>query len=144
MTIGPLSYLVLAFPGNQFTGEIIPQLEQVIDRGLIHIIDLIFITKDQDGTVEGVELAAFDEVISGALIPLVADVRGLLSHDDVARVGADLETNSSAAVLLFEHRWAVDLHAAIEHAGGRIVDQGPVSEADLAATLVEVAALQAR
>ena len=75
MTIGPLSYLVLAFPGNQFTGEIIPQLEQVVDRGLIDIIDLIFILKDQDGTVEGVELAAFDEVISGALAPLVADVR---------------------------------------------------------------------
>ena len=143
MTIGPLSYLVLAFPGNQFTGEIIPQLEQVVDRGLIHIIDLIFILKDQDGNVEGVELAAFDEVISGALAPLVADVRGLLSHDDVARVGADLENNSSAALLLFEHRWAVDLQATIEHAGGRIVDQGPVSEADLAATLAEVAALQA-
>ena len=57
MTTGPLSYLVVAFPGNQFKGEILPELKRIVDKGLIRIVDLIFIMKDQDGNVEGVELA---------------------------------------------------------------------------------------
>jgi uncharacterized membrane protein len=121
MDIGPVEILVVAFPGNQFTGEIAPALEDLVTSGLIRVIDLVFVTKDADGTVVGIELSELDEAISSAFQPHVEEPSGLLADEDIEDLGAELEPNSSAAILLFEHLWATKFRDALVDSGGQLV-----------------------
>lgn len=113
MAVGPVEYLVVVFPGNEFTGEIMPELVALIESNTIRILDLIFIGKDSAGdvlTLEVEELATF--------AGLDSDVGGLLGEADIAYAAASLEPNSSAALLLWEDLWAAPFAAAVRHAGG--------------------------
>ena len=92
MSIGPVEYLILGFPGNRFTGQIVPELAKLIDSGLVRIIDLIFISKDADGDVTVVEYDAVEEL--AAFAGLDAEVGGLLTDEDVAHASLSLEPNS--------------------------------------------------
>jgi uncharacterized membrane protein len=121
MDIGPVEILVVGFPGNQFTGEIAPALEDLVQSGLIRVIDLVFVTKDADGTVVGIELSDVDEGTSSAFQPHVEEPSGLLSDEDIEDLGAELEPNSSAAILLFEHLWATRFRDAVVNSGGQLV-----------------------
>ena len=121
MDIGPVEILVVGFPGNQFTGEIAPALEDLVKSGLIRVIDLVFVTKDADGSVVGVELSDLDEATSAAFQPHVEEPSGLLSDEDIEDLGAQLEPNSSAAILLFEHLWAIQFRDAVLNSGGQLI-----------------------
>jgi uncharacterized membrane protein len=121
MDIGPVEILVVAFPENQFTGEVAPALEELVTSGLIRVIDLVFVTKDADGTVVGVELSDLDDATGAAFQPHVEEPSGLLSEEDIADLGAELEPNSSAAILLFEHLWATKFRDAVVDSGGQLV-----------------------
>jgi uncharacterized membrane protein len=121
MDIGPVEILVVGFPGNQFTGEIAPALEDLVQSGLIRVIDLVFVTKDADGTVVGIELSDVDEGTSSAFQPHIEEPSGLLSDEDIEDLGAELEPNSSAAILLFEHLWATRFRDAVVNSGGQLV-----------------------
>jgi uncharacterized membrane protein len=121
MDIGPVEILVVGFPGNQFTVEIAPALEDLVQSGLIRVIDLVFVTKDADGTVVGIELSDVDEGTSSAFQPHVEEPSGLLSDEDIEDLGAELEPNSSAAILLFEHLWATRFRDAVVNSGGQLV-----------------------
>jgi hypothetical protein len=121
MDIGPVEILVVGFPGNQFTGEIAPALEELVQSGMIRVIDLVFVTKDADGTVVGIELSDLDEGTSAAFKPHVEEPSGLLSEEDIEDLGADLAPNSSAAILLFEHLWATQFRDAVINSGGQLV-----------------------
>ena len=120
MSIGPVEYIILGFPGNNFTGRIVPELAKLIDSGLVRIIDLTFIMKDSDGNVEVVEYNAVEEL--AAFVGLDAEVGGILTDEDVAYAALSLEPNSSAALLIWEDTWAAPFAAAVRDANGVILE----------------------
>ena len=121
MDIGPVEILVVGFPGNQFTGEIAPALGELVESGLIRLIDVVFVTKDANGDVVGIELSDLDEATSAAFHSHVEIPSGLLSDEDIEDIGADLAPESSAAILLFEHVWATKFRDAVLGSGGELI-----------------------
>ncbi len=120
MTIGPVEYLIVGFPGNEFNGQIAPELAKLISNGTIRIIDLVFILKDADGDVA---VAEFDE--HEALAPfaeLDGEVGGIISHQDIEHAAVDLEPNSSAALLIWEDIWAAPFVEALRESGGVLIE----------------------
>ena len=120
MNIGPVVYLILGFPGNNFTGQIVPELAKLIDSGLVRIIDLTFISKDADGDVAVVEFDAVEEL--AAFAGLDGEVGGILSDADIDYAADSLEPNSSAALLVWEDVWAGPFAAAVRNANGVILE----------------------
>jgi hypothetical protein len=119
--MGPLEFLAIGFPGNHFTGAILPALPRVAEQGTIRVVDLTFIRKDAAGRVTSDELTELPEPEAALLDPLVRQITGLLSPADVKRVGGTLDPESSAALLLLEHLWATELQQAILDANGVLV-----------------------
>ena len=119
--IGPVEILVVGFPGNQFTGEVAPALAELVQSGLIRVIDLVFVAKDGDGNVVGIELSDIDPAVSAAFQPHVEEPSGLLAEEDIEDLGADLPPDSSAAILLFEHLWATKFRDAVLDSGGELL-----------------------
>ena len=122
MSIGPVEYLIVAFPGNQFKGEIVPALADLVEAGTIRIIDLAFVLKDADGAVVAMELGDLDSDVFKAFDALSPQGLGLLNEEDLAAAGEELEPNSSAALLVWEDVWATKLRDAILNAGGEVLD----------------------
>jgi uncharacterized membrane protein len=123
MIPGPVEVAVISFEGNRFKGEIAPALEEIVERGLVSIVDLVFIATDDDGRVHAMELDDVDADVAGAMSPLADEVAGLLSEDDIREIGEQLQPNSSAAMVVFEHAWLRRLREAILNANGRLVAQ---------------------
>jgi len=122
MSIGPVEYLIVAFPGNQFKGEIVPALAELVESGTIRIIDLAFVMKDADGAVVTAEMGDLDSDVFKAFDALSPEGLGLLNEEDLAAAGEELEPNSSAALLVWEDVWATKLRDAILNAGGEVLD----------------------
>jgi Family of unknown function (DUF6325) len=122
MSIGPVEYLIVAFPGNRFKGEIVPALAELVEAGTIRIIDLAFVLKDADGAVVSMELGDLDSDVFKAFDALSPEGLGLLNEEDLAAAGEELEPNSSAALLVWEDVWATKLRDAILNAGGEVLD----------------------
>ena len=122
MGVGPVEYMVVAFPGNQFNGEIAPALKDLIDSGTIRVIDLAFVLKDGDGSVVGAELEDLDSTVFQAFQSLTIERGGLLNDDDLIDIGDALEPNSSAAILVWEDLWAKRFADAVADSGGVLVD----------------------
>ncbi len=119
MALGPIEVLVVGFPGNQFNGAILPELERLVETETIAIVDGLFIGKDGAGEVQFVEFGEDDANPDAAkLAGLLEQVDSLISDEDVAEVAATLEPNSSAAMLVFEHTWAKPFRDAIVASGG--------------------------
>jgi hypothetical protein len=132
--VGPIDYLVVEFPGNRMTGEGFPLLVDLVDRGLIRILDLTFIRKDVDGSVTGLEIG--DLTGDGELDLAVFEgaSSGLLGQDDLVEAAAALEPGNSAAVLIYENLWAAPFAAALRRGGAELVASGRIPvPADLAA-----------
>jgi hypothetical protein len=121
MSLGPIEVVVLGFPENRFTGEILPELERLVQSDTISIVDGVFVTKDADGATDFVEFDSLDDDEFAALSGVLERVEGLVSDEDVDDLTASLPPNSSAAVLVFEHTWAVPLRDAIVRGGGELV-----------------------
>jgi hypothetical protein len=113
--------MVIEFPGNQFKGEIIPALREVVDAGIVRIIDLVFVRKDDRGSVSVMELKDLQKDAADAFAPLARDTSTLFAEDDVEKVSEIMENNSSAALLLFEHVWATRFRDAVLNANGRVI-----------------------
>jgi len=124
MAIGPVEYLVVGFPGNQFSGEIAPELAKLVESGTIRILDLLFVAKDADGSVVSFEFDQLDELAPFAAID--AEVGGLATPADIEHAAALLEPNSSAAVLIWEDLWAAPFAEALRNAGGVLVESARV------------------
>src|SRR5262245_549887 len=122
MSIGPVEYLIVAFPGNQFKGEITPALADRVEAGTIRIIDLAFVMKDADGAVVTAELGDLDSEVFKAFDALSPETMGLLNEEDLAAAGEELDPNSSAALLVWEDVWATKIRDAIVNAGGEVLD----------------------
>lgn len=122
---GPIDYLVVEFPGNRMTGEGWPLLVDLVERGIIRLLDLVFIRKEEDGSVlglslqdlgdQGVDLTIFDGVSSG-----------LLGDDDLAEAAKAVEPGCSAGVMVYENVWAAPFAAAVRRGGGQLVAFGRI------------------
>jgi hypothetical protein len=120
--IGPVEYIVVGFPGNQFKGEIAPALADLVDAGTIRIIDIAFAGKDDNGELVAFELSELDADVQQALEKLGAEPSGLFNEEDLMAVAETLDPGSSAAVLAWENVWAKGVAGAIRDAGGELYD----------------------
>jgi len=141
MDVGPVDLLIVEFPGNQFKGEIAPALRDLVTDGTVRVLDLLFVYKDADGEVGSVELAGLGPDLEPAFADLDGQLGGgLLDAEDVAQVGANLELNSSAALIVWENTWAARFVTAMRHAGAKVVDQARIPAEAVAAALDAAAA----
>ena len=124
--IGPIDYLVLEFPGNKMTGEAFPLLVDLVDRGLIRILDLVFIRRETDGSVVGLELSDVDGDGTLDLSVFEGATSGLLDDDDIQEAGDVLEPGSSAGILVYENLWAAPFASAVRRSGGQLVASGRI------------------
>ncbi|MEU3314886.1 DUF6325 family protein [Streptomyces sp. NPDC048387] len=129
--LGPIDYLVVEFPGSHLTGEGLPLLVDLVDRGIIRILDLAFFMKDEDGTVRGLELADVTGDGRPDLTVFEGASSGLLGDDEITEAGSLLHPGDSAAVLLYENLWAAPLAAALRRADARMIASGRVPVQDL-------------
>jgi Family of unknown function (DUF6325) len=120
--IGPVDYLIVAFPGNEFRGEIAPALGDLVEAGTIRIIDLAFVGKDAEGNVAAFELTDIDPEVREGFEKAGVEVNGLFNEDDLAAAGEELEPDSSAALLVWENVWAKNVAQAMRDAGGVVLD----------------------
>jgi hypothetical protein len=122
MPLGPVELLVIKFPGNQFTGEIVPALAELVESNTIRIMDLIFARKDADGSLTILEINDLDDEVFNAFGDVVGDeLDGFLTEEDVIHLMQVLEANSSAALMLFENVWATRFRDAVLNANGQLV-----------------------
>ena len=119
--IGPVDYAVIAFPGNQFKGEIAPALADLVETGTIRLIDAAFVGKDETGQVFTLEITELAPDVQAGLASMNIEVQGLLSDEDMLAIGEQLELNSSAALLVWENVWAGRVAQTIRDAGGILV-----------------------
>src|SRR5207237_1245986 len=129
--MGPVGYLVVEYPGNKMTGEGFPILVDLVERGLIRILDLTFVMKDAGGTVTAAELRDFDGDGEVDLAVFEGASSGLLSDEDITQGGGVLAPGSSGAVLIYENRWAAPLTAALRRGGAQLVAAGFIPQDDL-------------
>ena len=120
MKIGPVEYLIVGFPGNEFTGAIAPALANLIDNKTIRVLDLLFVGKDADGNVLAFEFDELDELASYG--ELEGETGGIIGEADIAHAAAALEPNSSAALLVWEDVWAIEFADAVRASGGVVIE----------------------
>jgi uncharacterized membrane protein len=123
MDTGPVDLLVVEFPGNKFSGEIVPAIKELVEDGIITVLDLRFIAKDADGSVTSMEIAG----LGADLEPLFADLEivnngDFLDDEDAADIAALLDPGSSVGVLVVENTWARRFVTALRHADARVLD----------------------
>lgn len=133
--IGPIDYLVVEFPGSRMTGEGLPLLVDLVDRGIIRILDLVFVKKELDGSVSGLAIADLDADGKLDLAIFEGASTGLLGQDDIDEAGSALEPGSSAGILVYENRWAAPFAAALRRGGAQLVASGRIPTQALLAAL---------
>jgi hypothetical protein len=137
--MGPVEYLVVEFPGNQFKGEIVPALVELVKSDTIRILDLLFIRKYEDGSIQAMELDHLPRLEASSFDALDGEILGLLNGDDAAVLAEPLQTNCSAALLVYENVWATRLRDAVVSANGRLVDNGRIPADAVAAAMAATA-----
>jgi hypothetical protein len=140
--LGPVDYLVVEFPVDKanFSGEMAGELESLVDRGLVRVLDLVLLVKNEDGSVEAAELSHADEATAGRLLSLEGDLAMLLAAEDVDKFAEVIQPGSIAAVLVYENRWAAPFASSVRRSGGQLVANGRIpTQALLAAVESEVA-----
>jgi hypothetical protein len=120
--IGPVDYMIVSFPGNQFKGEIAPALAKLVESGTIRIIDLAFVGKSASGDIVAMELTDIDPEVRKGFEKAGVEVNGLFNEEDLHAAGEELEPNSSAALLVWENVWAREVAQAMRNAGGELLD----------------------
>jgi hypothetical protein len=127
--MGPVDYVLVEWQGRQPTGEALPHLVDLVDRGLIRILDLTFIAKGEDGSVAAIEMADLGDVAEIAVFEGASS--GLIHEDDVSQAGDVLAPGTSAALLVYENTWAAPFASAVRRSGGELVASGRIPAQDL-------------
>ena len=124
--LGPVDWIVVEFPGSKFKGEIAPALDDLVQRDLVRVLDLLVLKKDADGSLEAFEISDLEDSELGELRAYETELAMLLSEDDVVAIAEAIEPGSSAAVLVWENRWAAPFASALRRAGGQLVASGRI------------------
>ena len=139
--LGPIDYIVVEWPADKPpTGEAFPYLVDLVDRGLVRILDLAFVKKDMDGTIVGLDLSDFDGVPELTVFEGAAS--GLLGEDDRSEAGNALEPGCAAALLLYENTWAAPFATALRKSGARLVAGGRIPVNEIISALDELEAAE--
>jgi len=138
MSTGPVEYLVIAFPDGNVNDGIADELANLVDRGIIRILDFVFVSKDLEGDVTSVEVDEMDGV--AGFLEIDAEVGGLIGDDDISFVGADLAPGATAALLLVEDLWAAPLAAAVDLSGGLLIEGARIPQDLVDAAVADLAA----
>ena len=140
--LGPVDFVIVEFPAGKanFTGEMAEELVRLVDAGTIRLIDVLILTKDEDGTIEAMELSDLDDL--GPLERLEADLAELLAEEDVVNLAAAMEPGSVAGVLVYENVWAAPFASAARRAGGQLIANGRIPIQAIIASLEADAELE--
>ena len=139
--MGPIDYLVVEFPGSRMTGEGLPLLVDLVDRGIIRILDLMFVKKELDGSMKGMAITDLDHDGTLDLAVFEGASSGLLDEDDIADAGGVLDPGSSAGILVYENVWAAPFATALRRGGAQLVASGRIP---VQALLAAIDAAEAR
>ena len=125
-TLGPVDYLVVEFPAgaSSFTGEMADELISLVDAGTIRVIDVLIITKNEDGTIDSMELSDIEQL--GPLQAVEGQLAELLAADDVENLAAAIDPGSTAGVLVWENLWAAPFASAARRSGGQLIANGRI------------------
>ncbi len=123
MAVGPVDVVIVGFPGNKFTGRIVPALMELVDSGTIRVVDLLFVMKDADGVVTTIEAADLDPETGPSFVGLDISQPGALGPEDADEVSDDLAPNSSTLLIAFENVWAAKMVDALQAADAVMIDQ---------------------
>jgi hypothetical protein len=140
---GPIDYLVIEFPGNRMTGEGLPLLIDLVDRGIIRILDLVFVRRELDGSIAAVELKDFDNDGELDLAVFEGASSGLVGSDDLDEMTSVIEPGSSAGLLIYENVWAAPLAVALRRGGAQLVASGRIPTQAILASLEAMEAADA-
>ena len=140
MSIGPVEYIAIAFPGNKFSGQIVPAIKELQDAGTIRVLDLVIISKDGEGTVAAVELSEASAEERATLAVLGIEGRNLLGQEDFEDIGAALDPNSTAALMIWENVWAARFAKSLRDADGILVANGRIPVALVEELMAETVA----
>lgn len=121
MELGPVTYLVVEFIGNQFKGEIVPEMQELVDKGLIRLMDFVVVRKNHDGSVDAVEVSEHDEDTRKVFAGMSLASHGLLGLGDIEVLAEALESDTTAGIVVFENVWAKAFADSIVRANGRWV-----------------------
>ncbi len=133
--LGPISYLVVEFPGNKMTGEGFSNLLDLVDSGVIRILDLMFVARNSDGSMRALELQDIDGDGKFDLTVFAGASSGLLGESDLAEAASVIEPGSAAGILIFENRWATPFIQALRRGDAELVAAGYIPQGDLVAAL---------
>lgn len=134
-TLGPISYLIVEFPGNKMTGQGLPILVDLVEKGIIRILDLLFVIRDDDGSIRAAELRDFDGDGELDLALFEGASSGLLDASDMADAAEVIEPGSSAGILIFENRWAAGFTRELRNGGAELVAAGYIPQEALLSSL---------
>jgi hypothetical protein len=123
----PLEYALIGFEGNKFSGQIVPELLDLAERGIVRFVDIAFIQKDEDGVMRAFELNDLESKDYELFVPMGEHVSSLFTNDDLAIAASKLPVNSAALLLLWENLWVADLRKAIVDAGGELVERSQIA-----------------
>ena len=137
MSIGPVEYIAIAFPGNNFSGEIVPAMKELQDAGTIRVLDLVIISKDGEGNVTGIELSEASPEQQATLAVLGVESRNLLGQEDIEDIGAALDPNSTAGLMIWENVWAARFAQSLRAADGILIANGRIPAALVEEVLAE-------
>jgi hypothetical protein len=135
--MGPVDYIVLEWPGRQPKGDVAPMIVDLVDRGLIRVLDVAFMVKNEDGTVDSIELGELED---GGFGEFEGASTGLIGRDDLEEAATALDPGTSAAVLVWENRWAAPVAVALRRSGGQLVASGRIPIQSIVASLEAVEA----
>lgn len=141
MTYGPIDFLALEFKGNQFKGEIMPALLELVNKDIVRVIDLVIVQKDADGKVTMREMQQMDPSTVAIFDPIKAQITGIIQLEDIQMIGEKVENNTTAAIMLFENLWAIKFKEAVMNASGRVVMQERIPNEIVEETMAKFASV---
>jgi hypothetical protein len=138
MTLGPIDFVAIGFPGNKFSGKIIPALRDLVASGTIRILDIVFVKKDANGNIQAFEFAALGPEEAALFDHIEGEINNVISDTDIEAAAAALENNSSAGLILWENTWAARFKEAVLEANGELLAYGRLSDEFVKKALADV------